>query len=122
MRWGLVKFYFFLYHALFKKIQIYQSTLFYNMPGAPVSNPMEDRLKFSATKQISSGPVMQKHRELEDKLERSRRLVCADIQSLRKNTMNCNHDSIDSNFTVGVLFIYLLTKKTSYSPNFRKLI
>ena len=72
------------------------------MPGAPVSNPMEDRLKFSATKQISSGPVMQKHRELEDKLERSRRLVCADIQSLRKNTMNCNHDSIDSNFTVGV--------------------
>lgn len=81
----------------------------YNMPGAPVSNPMEDRLKFSATKQISSGPVMQKHRELEDKLEETRRLVCQDILNLKNNQHNNsynsrNHrlefqDSIESNFT-----------------------
>ena len=59
---------------------------------------MKDPLKFSATKQISSGPVMQKHRELEEHLEEQRRQICRDILSLRRKRMMMQ-DSVDSNFT-----------------------
>ena len=51
----------------------------YDLPGAPVSNPMEDKLKLMVTKQVASGSVMRKHREMEDRLEEQKRKVNTDI-------------------------------------------
>ena len=63
------------------------------MPGAPVSNPMKDPLKFYATKQISSGPVMQKHREMEEHLEDTRRKICQDIVNIKKRRDQFRHEN-----------------------------
>ena len=69
----------------------------YDLPGAPVSNPMEDKLKLMVTKQVASGSVMRKHREMEDKLEEQKRKVNSDILIRGASPPSVSMTSFDDN-------------------------